>query len=82
MPSKPSPPSAVVDADVAGSSDTSPLQDYDGEGDDEVVTLLCVYALFWFLDAAMIKMCLTNFLYMFFAYLVYVWIKVCKLEFE
>ncbi|KAG4990891.1 hypothetical protein JHK87_024348 [Glycine soja] len=38
VPSKPSPPSAVVDADVAGSSDTSPLQDYDGEGDDEYFT--------------------------------------------
>ncbi|KAG5006421.1 hypothetical protein JHK82_024379 [Glycine max] len=35
VPSKPSPPSAVVDADAAGSSNTSPLQDYDGEGDDE-----------------------------------------------
>ncbi|KAH1111294.1 hypothetical protein GYH30_009898 [Glycine max] len=40
VPFEPSPPPAVVDADAAGSSDTSPSEDCDDEGDDEEEQLI------------------------------------------
>ncbi|KAL5141431.1 Cyclic nucleotide-gated ion channel 4 [Glycine soja] len=78
VPSKPSPPSAVVDADAAGSSDTSPLQDYDGEGDDEIVLWVTISFL---LKKESITLVVTVFLIMFlFQYLPKIYHSVCLLR--